>query len=131
MEHFLSKKDESNLEQEVELDVSFILKHINTLVTGMPLEIMLLKFYRTKAVGDDNTYKKFRDYVKSKFKVDTDLQLYNYISKNKYTRIVIKIKNTIDALIYREFGCEVTDAVFVDYVIATSEKVIIKLKITR
>ncbi len=131
MKHFLSKKNKEDEIEIVTLDVSFILTYLNKIIKAIPSEIMLLKFYHLRAKGDDNTVYRYREFIKDKVKADNDLELYTLISRKRYTKTVLKIKNTIDSLIFREFGCEVLDARFIDYVVATDKEVKIKIEIKR
>lgn len=131
MNHFLSKKEKEDEVEIVELDVSFIKDYLNKLHKDLPLEIMLLKFYKMKTDNSSDTLKNFKKYMYNKFKVTNDLDLFKIINKNTYLKLVIKIKHSIDSIINREYGCEVYDAKFIDYIIANNEKIIIKIEIRR
>ncbi len=131
MDHFLSKKEKEDEVMVVDLDVSFIKEYLNKLHKDLPLEVMLLKFYKMKVDSSTNTLKNFKSYIYNKFKVNNDVDLFNIINKNLYLKLTIKIKHMIDNIINREYGCEVYDAKFVDYVVANNEKIIIKIEIRR
>lgn len=131
MDHFLSKKEKPDEIDVVELDVSFLLKYLNKLYNGLPLEIMLLKYYKMRTDATKNTLMEFRQYIKHKLAVSNDVELFSKVNKNTYIKLTVKIKQTIDALINREFGCEVYDAKFMDYVIANNEKIVIKIEIKK
>lgn len=131
MDHFLSKKEKEDEVLLVELDVSFIREYLNKLHKDLPLEVMLLKFYKMKVNNTSDTLKSFKKYIYNKFKVNNDVELFKILNKNLYLKLTIKIKHTIDSIINREYGCEIYDAKFVDYVVANSEKVIIKIEIRR
>lgn len=131
MKHFLSKKEEDDSTIMADLDISFILPYLNKFVDTMPLELMLVKFYNLRAKGDNNTANLFRNYIKNKLKVNTDEELYKIISEKRYVKTVIKIKNSIDSLIFKEFGCEVVDAEYVSTVTATRDKIVIRIRLTK
>lgn len=129
MKHFLSKKTDLDKET-VNLDVSFITKYLSKLV-DMPTEVMIAKYYHLRSKGDDNTVQLFKEYLKKTLKLDNDIQLYKLVGRKKFTKIVLKIKATIDSLIYKEYGCEILDAKFISFISTTRDSVIIKVEISR
>ncbi len=110
-----------------ELDVSFVLGKMGT-ISNKSIEIKLLSSYtlRDKDINTIASYEKFL----IDFLYKGDKIAFREVKRNNSHMVnMYRIKNTIDSLIYKEFGYNVIDARFDSFTVINREKLIMKLNI--
>lgn len=124
----LTKNESRN--EIVKLDASFILKFLGK-ISKAPVEIKLLENYSLRVTNEDNTILAYRNYLKKRFKVENDNDLFGIINKRLYTKNTLKIKAIMDSLVSLNFGNEVVDAKFKSFIVANNNEVIVEMEIKR
>ena len=127
MKHFISN---GVVERNVILDVSFLTDMLYRIEKNAPTEVKLIEFYNLRSLKETNTNKLFMDYLMSRHKVTTLNELYGVLKHSIITKTVFRIKAALDAMIFREYGCEVSDASFVKFITLSKECIKIEIRIS-
>jgi len=128
MKKILGTKEKMSNEV-ISLDLTVVLPYMGKIVQNKFTEISIVTNYSYKTYKNEDTLTKYKVDLKKYLNVVSDKELFIAIKMDIFNNIYFKIKTTIDALLLREVGCEISNMKFKEIKVFTNKELLVDFEI--